>query len=81
MIHLAGLKPVCDIDSERRKNMKKAYEAPRADKMEFNYVDNVTASNQGWSLREYVHGYQGCRETATDNWFLNFVRESGCKQI
>ena len=60
--------------------MKKAYVTPRADKMEFNYTDNVVAS-QGWSLREFVNGYTGCRETATDNWFVGFVRENGCKQI
>ena len=60
--------------------MKKAYVAPRADKLEFTYTDNVTAS-QGFSLREYINGYTGCRETPTDNWFLNFVRESGCKKM
>ena len=60
--------------------MKKEYVSPRADKMEFNYTENVTAS-QGFSLREYIHGYTGCNETETDNWFLNFVRESGCKQM
>ena len=61
--------------------MKKAYVTPRADKMEFNYTDNVVASGQGFTLREYVQGYTGCRETATNNWFLNFVRENGCQQI
>ena len=61
--------------------MKKAYTSPRADKMEFNYAENVTAASQGFTLREYVQGYNGCRETATDNWFLNFVRETGCQQL
>ena len=62
--------------------MKKEYVAPRADKMEFNYTDNVTASGgNGWTLREYIHNYTGCRETETNNWFLDFVRENGCKQL
>ena len=61
--------------------MKKAYVTPRADKMAFNYTDNVVASGSGWSLREYINGYTGCKETPTDNYFVNFVRENGCKQI
>lgn len=61
--------------------MKKEYETPRADKMEFDYSETVTASGQsGWSLREYINGYTGCRETATDNWFVGTVRENGCQQ-
>ena len=59
--------------------MKKTYEAPKAEKLEFDYTDTVTAS--GLELQEYVNGYKGCNETATDNWFLNFIRESGCQQI
>ena len=62
--------------------MKRTYVTPRAEKMEFNYSDNVVASGQqGWTLREYINNYTGCNKTPTDNWFLNFVRESGCKQI
>lgn len=62
--------------------MKKEYVTPRADKMEFDYSDNVTASGtSGWTLREYVQGYKGCNEVETDNWFLGFVRENGCQQI
>ena len=61
--------------------MKKEYVTPRADKMEFNYTENVTASGSGFTLREYVQGYKGCNQTPTDNWFVNFVRENGCKQL
>ena len=62
--------------------MKRTYVTPRAEKMEFNYSDNVVASGgQGFTLREYIHGYKGCNETETDNWFINFVRENGCKQL
>ena len=63
--------------------MKKKYVAPRAEIMTFNYSDNVTASGtqQGFTLREHIHGYTGCRETPTDNWFVGFVRESGCQQL
>ena len=62
--------------------MKKKYVAPRADKMEFHYADNVTASGgNGFTLREYINSYTGCNLTETDNWFLNFVRENGCEQI
>ena len=60
--------------------MKKEYQAPRADKMDFVYSETVTASN-GDSYREYVDGEEGCRETPTDNWFVGLVRSEGCRQL
>ena len=48
--------------------MKKAYVTPKAEKIEFDYSDTVTASN-GHKYRKYVDNYAGCRETATDEWF------------
>ena len=48
--------------------MKKTYVAPTAEKIVFDYLDNVTASN-GHKYRKYVDDYAGCRETATDEWF------------
>lgn len=60
--------------------MKKEYETPRADKMEFDYSETVTASGFGDSYQEYIHFYTGCNEDATGNWFVGLVRESGCKQ-
>ena len=47
--------------------MKKNYNAPSAERLEFNYSDNVTASN-GHKYRLYTDGYYACRETATDIW-------------
>lgn len=62
--------------------MKKEYVTPRVDRMEFNYTENVVAgSSQGFTLREYVQDYKGCNKVETDNWFLNFVRESSCQQL
>ena len=62
--------------------MKKTYAAPRADRMEFNYTDNVVASGtQGCTFQEYIHTYNGCREDPTDNWYIGMVRETGCKKM
>ena len=47
--------------------MKKDYVTPKAEKMEFNYSDTVTASS-GHKYRLYTDGYFGCRETETDIW-------------
>ena len=48
--------------------MKKAYVSPEAEKMEFDYSDNVVASGHGHKYRLYTDGYFGCRETETDTW-------------
>lgn len=47
--------------------MKKVYVAPTAEKIEFDYFENVTASG-GYKYRKYIDNYAGCREIATDEW-------------
>lgn len=47
--------------------MKKDYVTPKAEKIEFNYSDTVTASS-GHKYRLYTDTYFGCRETETDIW-------------
>jgi len=61
--------------------MKKNYVAPRAEKMEYNYSDKVTASGMGNAYQEHIHTYSGCHDTPTNNWFIGQVRENGCKQM
>ena len=46
----------------------KNYETPKAEKLEFDYTETVTASNSGHKYRLYTDGYFGCREVATDTW-------------
>lgn len=51
--------------------MKKEYESPKAEKLEFNYADTVTASGgkcSGGIYRMYTHGYDNCREKETEVW-------------
>ena len=47
--------------------MKKDYTTPKAEKMEFDYSDTVSASS-GHKYRLYTDKYFGCRETETDIW-------------
>ena len=47
--------------------MKKDYTEPKAEKLEFSYDENVTASC-GHKYRLYTDKYTGCRETETDIW-------------
>ena len=49
--------------------MKKNYEAPKVEKIQFDYAENVVASN-GKKYRKYVDGFTGCNETETDEWYL-----------
>ena len=45
----------------------KEYKTPVAEKVVFDYSDNVVASS-GHKYRLYTDGYFGCRETPTDVW-------------
>ena len=47
--------------------MKKNYIKPEAEKLEFDFSENVTASC-GHKYRLYTDKYFGCRETETDIW-------------
>ena len=51
--------------------MKKEYEAPKAEKLEFDYSDAVTASGtqcSGGIYQMYTHGYTNCHEQSTQVW-------------
>ena len=50
--------------------MKKQYQTPKAEKLEFDYTETVTAASgcQGGAFRLFIDGYDKCRETATDTW-------------
>lgn len=48
--------------------MKRKYETPQVEKIEFDYSDVVTASGQGHKYRLYTDSYYACRETPTDIW-------------
>ena len=59
--------------------MKRKYETPRAEKLEFEYADSVTASgtDSGHKYRLYTDGYYACRETETNTW-VNGDMDSSC---
>ena len=50
--------------------MKKEYRKPMAERLVFDYTDNVVASGSehGHKYRLYTDGYFACRETETDIW-------------
>ena len=50
--------------------MKKMYIRPMAEKLTFDYMENVVASgaDHGHKYRLYTDGYYACHETATDIW-------------
>ena len=51
--------------------MKKVYETPKAEKLDFDYTETVTASQGGCSggiYRMFVENYTNCRETSTEVW-------------
>ena len=50
----------------------KRYIMPKAEKLEFNYSENVVASGNGHKYRLYTDGYYACRETETDIWVDDF---------
>ena len=50
--------------------MKKEYESPKAEKMEFNYSDTVVASGSGcgWRITKGDYNYVGCEEITITTW-------------
>ncbi len=56
--------------------MKKDYEAPKAEKLEFNYSEVVTASGCGGIYQEYKDDGEGCNKTPTGNWTGAYSSES-----
>ena len=55
--------------------MKKDYESPKAEKMEFNYSETVVASNTGctYYITKKDFNYVGCEETEVKNWTGNQI--------
>ena len=49
--------------------MKKKYETPQVEKIEFDYSETVAAST-GYILRKYTDKYYKCKETETDVWIF-----------
>lgn len=62
--------------------MKKEYAAPKAERMEFNYSETVTASN-GNSWQKYIDKTSGtCQDTPTDEWWVGMVAGgAGCTKL
>ena len=62
--------------------MKKEYETPRVEKMEFDYSETVVAS-QGHAYRLYTNGFFGCHETPTDDYIVGDadVASPTCKVV
>lgn len=58
--------------------MKKRYDAPTAEKLEFDYTDTVVASGTSPNPPHlmYVDAYIGCREIPTNQW--NITSLSDC---
>lgn len=52
--------------------MKKEYDAPKAEKMEFNYSETVVASATAcdW-FKTITQQEQGCSEVTTNEWHPN----------
>ena len=49
--------------------MKKEYEAPKAERMDFDYTDAVVASAcKGGIYQMYTDKFTGCRQKETDVW-------------
>lgn len=60
--------------------MKKKYEAPAMEKLEFNYSEIVTASNGG-IYQKYTDQHYGCNETPTDIWVNPFSNPTQNKDM
>ena len=54
--------------------MKKLYKTPKAEKLEFDYAETVTASSTctGGIYRKFVDGFENCHDTPTDIWVNPF---------
>ena len=48
--------------------MKKEYEAPKAEKLEFAYYEVVVASGCGGIYKKFTHEFEGCHSVETDEW-------------
>ncbi len=55
--------------------MKKEYESPKAEKMEFNYSETVVASGTGcgWRITKGDYNYVGCEENTYQTWSANQI--------
>ncbi|MBR6165922.1 MAG: hypothetical protein IKQ45_08365 [Clostridia bacterium] len=55
--------------------MKKEYEAPKAEIVQFNYTETVLAS-KGNAYQLYVDKYYACNDSATNKWYNGNFDES-----
>ena len=56
--------------------MKKEYESPKAEKMEFNYSETVVASGGcRWYITESDWNYVGCTEVTIKTWVGDKVED------
>ena len=59
--------------------MKKKYETPQVEKIEFDYSETIVAS-EGQAYQRYTHDGEGCNEHATGEWYVGLVAgQQGCK--
>lgn len=57
--------------------MKKEYEVPKAEKLEFDYSEGITASNGcGGIYQKFTEATSGCN-TKPGEWFLPFSDTAG----
>lgn len=61
--------------------MKKKYETPQVERIEFDYSETVVAS-EGKAYQLYTQGYYGCNDYATGIYYVGKVDgdTDGCKQ-
>ncbi len=53
--------------------MKKEYEVPKAEKLEFDYSEGITASSGcGGAFQKFTDGTYGCQTTPTGIWVHPF---------
>ena len=64
--------------------MKKKYEVPKAEKLEFDYSEGITASTAGCGgiYQKYTDQEYGCQLTPTGEWvhpFSDYAAEAAAK--
>ena len=60
--------------------MKKKYEAPQVEKIEFDYSETVVAS-EGRAYELYTQNYDGCNDYATGQFYVGMADPdvAGCR--
>ena len=60
--------------------MKKEYESPEVEMMEFNHSD-VIATSIGHAYQLHVDKYTGCKDTPTNTWIIGDSDNSCIKEL